>query len=110
MSRRTALVFLYVLAACLGFGCSRAPDEPGEKPGVTQPAGMQRAPSVSDRGMRSAKSGEGLRFQPSDDPTEESLSEWRQGAAIGYGHFIQQPEWAKYRNGISREEADELFD
>lgn len=52
---------------------------------------------------------ETLRLKPYDDQTGRTISNWTQGATIGYGHLLQENEWAKYSNGITKSEAEALF-
>lgn len=53
---------------------------------------------------------EALRLKPYDDQTGKEISKWVQGATIGYGHLITKDQWDTYKNGLTSEEADSLFD
>ena len=64
---------------------------------------------VSAKGIELLKSIEQLRLKPYDDQTGEAISSWVKGATIGYGHLIASGEWNKYANGITQEQADNLF-
>lgn len=52
---------------------------------------------------------EKLRLQPYDDCSGGDVDEWVKGATIGYGHLIAQAEWDKYKDGITKDQADDLF-
>ena len=56
--------------------------------------------------MALLKSVEELYLKPYDDQTGEVITQWVQGATIGYGHLIAQTEWANYGDGISEPAAD----
>ncbi|EPO2918282.1 hypothetical protein ACT7SZ_001512 [Vibrio cholerae] len=52
---------------------------------------------------------EELRLIPYDDQTGKSISSYVEGATIGYGYLIPKNEWSIYKNGITKEIAEELF-
>lgn len=52
---------------------------------------------------------EQLSTTPYDDQTGADITQWVKGATIGYGHLISQTEWLKYKDGITAEQASELF-
>lgn len=65
--------------------------------------------SLSVKGLQWLKDVERLYLKPYDDQTGKPISSWCKGATIGYGHLIAKREWTQYQNGITRQEADELF-
>jgi len=68
-------------------------------------------PSVmSDKGLDLLKSIERLNLKPYDDQTGLIISKWTQGATIGYGHLIPQSEWSFFKDGITKEYAETLFE
>lgn len=67
----------------------------------------------SEKGENLLKEIEVLSLQPYDDQKglkSAPIKNWIKGATIGYGYLISQSEWDKYKNGISKEKADELFE
>ena len=62
------------------------------------------------RGEQLLKDIEALRLTPYDDQTGLPITEWIEGATIGYGYLISESEWNQYRDGITEAEADQLFD
>lgn len=81
----------------------------------TVQAGNTDAPSdqdmqLSQQGRDLLKSIETLRLKPYDDQTGKDVTEWVEGATIGYGHLISKMEWDLYKDGITVEQADELFE
>lgn len=52
---------------------------------------------------------ETLRLQPYDDQTGEDIDVWVKGATIGYGHLIAEDDWDTYKDGITAEQAADLF-
>ena len=66
--------------------------------------------SMSKQGLTLLKQVEQLHLKPYDDQTGKRVSDWTQGATIGYGHLIKQAEWNTYKNGITAPDADTLFD
>lgn len=64
---------------------------------------------LSSKGLRWLKDVERLALSPYDDQTRKRIDSWCKGATIGYGHLIRRSEWEQYRDGISQDEADELF-
>ncbi len=75
--------------------------KPGEKPADIF--------SFSTKGIDLLKSIEKLATTPYDDQTGKDITEWVEGATIGYGHLISSAEWSKYKGGITRDEAIHLF-
>lgn len=64
---------------------------------------------ISSRGIRLLKSFEELRTEPYNDENQEPITEWVDGATIGWGHLIRESEWNEYKNGITEKEADSLL-
>ncbi|SFK63690.1 type VI secretion system secreted protein VgrG [Nitrosomonas aestuarii] len=68
---------------------------------------------ASDKGINLLKSIEVLKLKPYDDDTGRLITEWCDGATIGYGHLITQREWQTFCNGylsgITEYYADHLF-
>lgn len=67
------------------------------------------ASSLSKRGENFLKSIEVLRLTPYDDQTGQEITSWVEGATIGYGHLIHKPEWSVFKNGITQEQANQIF-
>ena len=68
--------------------------------------------TLSDEGEAWLKEVEKLALQPYDDQvgiTDEPITEWVEGATIGYGHLIGENEWDLYKDGITEEQAETLF-
>src|SRR5690606_37283068 len=68
--------------------------------------------TLSDEGETWLKEVEKLALQPYDDQvgiTDEPITEWVEGATIGYGHLIGENEWDIYKDGITQEQAETLF-
>lgn len=68
--------------------------------------------TLSAEGEAWLKEVEKLALQPYDDQkgiTGEPITEWVEGATIGYGHLILEYQWEIYRDGITKDEADALF-
>ncbi|MGQ4584006.1 glycoside hydrolase family protein [Lysobacter sp. F60174L2] len=68
--------------------------------------------TLSDEGEAWLKEVEKLALQPYDDQvgiTDEPIIEWVEGATIGYGHLIGENEWDLYKDGITEEQAETLF-
>lgn len=63
----------------------------------------------SEQALDLLKSIERTSLTPYDDQTGEEIDEWCKGATIGTGHLIRQGEWSKYRDGITEEQAEELY-
>ena len=70
---------------------------------------VKRNVQMSIKGMEFLKSIEDFRLKPYDDQTGKEIFSWVTGATIGYGHLISQIEWNKYKNGITKKQADALF-
>lgn len=66
--------------------------------------------SMSKQGMTLLKQVEQLHLKPYDDQTAKEISDWVQGATIGYGHLIKKAEWNTYKNGITAPDAVTLFE
>ncbi len=65
--------------------------------------------SVSSKALDLLKSIEELAEQPYDDQTGKDITSWVKGATIGYGHLIAKGDWSKYKNGITKAQAETLF-
>jgi GH24 family phage-related lysozyme (muramidase) len=65
--------------------------------------------TISEKGINLLKSIEKLRTKPYDDQTGKEITNWVEGATIGYGHLIAKTEWGKYKNGITEPQAFVLF-
>ena len=63
----------------------------------------------SQKGIELLKSIEELATTPYDDQTGKDITQWVEGATIGYGHLISKSEWSKYKNGITQAQATSLF-
>jgi len=69
--------------------------------------------NLSEKGENLLKSIEVLSTQPYDDQKgikSAPIKSWVKGATIGYGYLISQAEWDKYKNGITVEQANALYD
>lgn len=69
--------------------------------------------NTSEKAKDIMKSMESLALQPYDDQKgikSAPIKFWVKGATIGWGHLISQSEWNTYRNGISKQSADFLFE
>ena len=67
------------------------------------------ASQVSQQGLNLLKQIERLRLKPYDDQTGLDITQWVEGATIGYGHLISASEWDQYKDGITEAEANALF-
>lgn len=65
--------------------------------------------SLSTDGEDLLKGIETLALKPYDDDNGKEITEWVDGATIGYGHLISKSEWDLYKDGITEEEALQLF-
>lgn len=65
--------------------------------------------SVSKPALELLKGIEVLRLHPYDDQTGRKCDTWCKGATAGYGHLISKSEWAKFKDGISIAQANEIF-
>ena len=66
--------------------------------------------NLSQKGSDLLKSIETLALTPYDDSKPKgTITEWCEGATIGYGHLISKSEWPKYSKGITKEQAEALF-
>ena len=64
---------------------------------------------LSAKGEELLRSAEGLSLKPYSDKTGKEITSWEEGATIGYGHLIQEGDWAEYEGGITAERAEALF-
>lgn len=68
--------------------------------------------ALSDEGETWLKDVEKLALQPYDDQKGMAagpITEWVPGATIGYGHLIDEEEWDRFKNGITKGEATLQF-
>lgn len=65
---------------------------------------------LSEKGIDLLKWIEQLRLNPYDDQTGKPITQWCKGATVGWGHLIAEPDWSLYKDGISEDEAQELFE
>uniref|UniRef100_UPI00190F408D lysozyme n=1 Tax=Photorhabdus aegyptia TaxID=2805098 RepID=UPI00190F408D len=65
--------------------------------------------SISQDGLNLLKEIEVLRLKPYNDQTGKNIDNWTEGATIGYGKLISKSEWDTYKNGITEDEAEQLF-
>ena len=65
--------------------------------------------ALSAEGEKLLRSAEGLSLKPYSDRTGEEITAWEKGATIGYGHLIEEGDWAEYKDGITAEKAEALF-
>ncbi|MGY6277818.1 lysozyme [Methylomonas sp. MgM2] len=66
--------------------------------------------SLSDPGFNLLKEIEECRLEPYDDQSGLPISEWTMGATIGVGHLISKAEWEAFKNGITTDQANDLFE
>ena len=66
--------------------------------------------ALSVKAIDLLKSIEELATTPYDDQTGKDITHWVEGATIGYGHLIAKDEWSKYQNGITKQQALDLFE
>jgi lysozyme len=65
----------------------------------------------SEQCLSLLKSIEVLRLKPYDDHApKDALAAWNKRATIGYGHLIRANEWNTYKDGIDKDQADDLFE
>lgn len=96
-------------AASMGTGGFDAyADNYGKQPSIERIA-QNKPTNLSEIGKNFIKDKEGLKLKPYDDHTGKPVYKWIDGATIGYGHYILKSEWEKYKNGISKQEAINLF-
>ena len=67
------------------------------------------AHTISTQALNLLKSIESLALKPYDDQTGRTITSWVKGATIGYGHLIAKSDWNKYKNGVTKTEAETLF-
>jgi GH24 family phage-related lysozyme (muramidase) len=65
--------------------------------------------SISSHGLQLLQAVETLRLSPYDDQTGEPITEWCQGATIGYGHLIAEYDWQRFKYGIQPGQAVDLL-
>lgn len=65
--------------------------------------------SFSNAGIALLKSKESLSLTPYNDQTGEKISDWVEGATIGYGHLIEKSIWDQYKKGITQPQAEALL-
>lgn len=75
----------------------------------TSGSGASAVNALSQKGINLLEAIESLRLKPYDDQTGKEISQWVQGATIGYGHLIGKSEWALYKNGITKAKAEQVF-
>lgn len=73
-------------------------------------AGIDQDMTFSEKGEGLLKDIEKLRLKPYDDQTGKDITGWVEGATIGYGHLISSKEWKLYKDGITEEQAEQLFE
>lgn len=66
--------------------------------------------TISPEATALLKGVESLRLKPYDDQTGNDISAWVPGATIGYGHLIKSGEWNGFKGGMTKAQADTLFD
>jgi len=98
------LIIVSVVLSMVSIGRT-APATPIAKP-------TAKATCISEEGKEFIRGFENTILYPYDDTGRKPrrLTEWNKNAAIGVGHLIQKSEWDTYKNGITREEADQLFE
>lgn len=64
---------------------------------------------LSENGIELLKAIEQLRLRPYDDQTGREIDAWVDGATVGYGHLISRREWSIYKNGVTEQQASNLF-
>ena len=72
-------------------------------------ASIQNSFNLSAQAATLLKGIEKLALKPYDDQTGKEITQWVKGATIGYGHLISSSEWETYKNGISADQSDSLF-
>lgn len=72
--------------------------------------GVDQDMTFSAKGETLLKDIEKLRLKPYDDQTGKDITGWVEGATIGYGHLISSKEWKLYKDGITEEQAEQLFE
>lgn len=72
--------------------------------------GVVNVIKLSKAGRDLLKGIESLRLKPYYDKTGEEIKSYVENATIGYGHLITQNEWDTYKNGLTQNEAETLFD
>ncbi len=76
---------------------------------AANPKGATDNAEFSAQGLTLLKQVERLHLKPYNDQTGKEISDWIEGATIGYGHLITKGEWDIYKNGITAPTADALF-
>lgn len=77
---------------------------------IARPPDDNKNMNMSDKGMKLLCEVEGLYLKPYNDQTGECIDKWIKHATIGYGHLIKKSEWNKFKNGLSKSGAMELFE
>ena len=70
---------------------------------------MAGATEFSSNGLTLLKGVERLRLTPYDDKTSLPTSVYVPKATVGYGHLIQEKQWAKYSAGITQQQAEDIL-
>jgi len=65
---------------------------------------------LSAKGSQFIRDYEHVRLKPYDDQTGKPITKWKEGATIGYGHKFPGEDWPKFKDGISQEQANRMFD
>ncbi len=66
--------------------------------------------SLSDEGLALLQDLEDSRLQPYNDKTGKTITKFKEGATIGYGHLIKsKKEFKSFKNGITKERALSLL-
>lgn len=93
------------------------PTPTGSCPAEVPASGASAGTAAADCTMIFGESGkdllkeiETLRLKPYNDQTSKEVDKWVEGATVGYGHLILKSDWDTYKNGITKEEADKLFE
>lgn len=106
IERIAALVSAGIVSLIDPSASDAAQGGPRQQAGAASPNSL----SLSHSAKNLLKGIEKLRLKPYNDQTGREITSWVQGATIGYGHLIAQSEWNKYKTGITKSEADKLFD
>ena len=65
---------------------------------------------LSEKSELYLKQYESLRLKPYDDQTGQEISKWNKNATVGYGWLIKEKDWYKFKDGITLEQAENMFD
>ncbi len=66
--------------------------------------------NLSEKSEQYLKQYEDLRLLPYDDQTGKTIDEWNINATVGYGWLIKKKDWPKFKDGITRDQAETMFD